>query len=216
MSKYSGLHSLKKLHVSFVSSSSLHLMVQLQNDLILKLQEKKKGKRGDQWEMIKQIKRGMSKKSDMRTKCVLLFESVTFMCVWVWVCVSVCEWISVSKCEFHRFCMFLPCWSFQSVCAHRWSCQRRWELWPFSTLPLGSMSFPGWGPPYQEWNRSYDCLKDKHKIKIIISDPYYHAAQLLPSGTIHRTMNTTPSCSPTRFYQLRVFEGCAENKFLWI
>lgn len=34
------LHGLQQLHVSLVPSSALHLVVQLQNDLVLKLQEK--------------------------------------------------------------------------------------------------------------------------------------------------------------------------------
>lgn len=58
-------------------------------------------------------------------------------------------------------CVFLPCGSFQSVHFHKWSCRRRWEWWPFSTLPPGSKSSPGWDPPCQVWNRSCDCLKDK-------------------------------------------------------
>lgn len=36
------LHWLKQLHVEFISTSSFHFMVQLQNDFILKLRKEKK------------------------------------------------------------------------------------------------------------------------------------------------------------------------------
>lgn len=35
-----GLHGLQQLHVSFITSSTFHLVVQLENDLILELQRK--------------------------------------------------------------------------------------------------------------------------------------------------------------------------------
>lgn len=36
-----GLHSFQQLHVSFIPSSSFHLMIQLQDNLILKLKRKR-------------------------------------------------------------------------------------------------------------------------------------------------------------------------------
>lgn len=44
------LHWLKQLHVEFISTSSFHFMVQLQNDFILKLRKEKK--KSKHWEAI--------------------------------------------------------------------------------------------------------------------------------------------------------------------
>lgn len=80
------------------------------------------------------------------------------------VCVNVNHQMSCVNISAHRhiqICVcFSPCGSFQSANVHMWSCQRRWEWWPFSTLPPGSKSSPGWDPPCRGWSRSCDCLKD--------------------------------------------------------
>lgn len=79
---------------------------------------------------------------------------------------------------------FSPCGSFQSVNVHTWSCQRRWEWWPFSTLPPGSKSSPGWDPPCRGWSRSCDCLKDTPtKLKWTgksISEPFHPCSSPVP------------------------------------
>lgn len=136
---------------------------------------------GEQREMREQMRRGIEEEinyAGIIKASLLLFCPASQeteggeQCVWGqcfsaivdFVCLNVNLQASCVNFSAHRqiqICVrFLPCGSFQSVNVHMWSCQRRWEWWPFSTLPPGSKSSPGWDPPCREWSRSCDCLKD--------------------------------------------------------